>query len=93
MTRSVTSEKGTVTYDLERKSVKNLNLRIRSDGTVYVSVPKSTALRKADEFVKNHIDFILKHQRRINDARQKSPSQRYYLGEVIDVEVKAGTKA
>ncbi|MDE6725669.1 MAG: M48 family metallopeptidase [Ruminiclostridium sp.] len=92
MTRSVTSEKGTVTYELERKSVKNLNLRIRSDGTVYVSVPKSTALAKADEFVKNHIDFILKHQSRINETRRKSPLQRYYLGEVIEVEVKAGSK-
>lgn len=93
MTRSVTSEKGIVTYELERKSVKNLNLRIHSDGTVYVSVPKRTALAKADEFVKNHISFILKHQSRINEARRKSPSQRYYLGEVIDVEVVEGERS
>ena len=92
MTRSVTTKKGTVTFELERKSVKNLNLRIRSDGTVYVSVPKSTTLAKADEFVKNHMDFVLKHQRRITESRQKTPSQRYYLGESIDVEVKPGAK-
>lgn len=93
MTRSVASEKGTVTYELERKSVKNLNLRIRSDGTVYVSVPKSTALTKADEFVKKHIDFILKHQNGINETRRKSSSQRHYLGEVIDVEVVEGERS
>lgn len=93
MLRSITSEKGTVTFELQRKSVKNLNLRIRSDGTVYVSVPKSTNLKTADEFVKKHIDFIFTHQRRINEANRKAPLQRYFLGEEINVEVKDGEKA
>lgn len=93
MIRSVTTEKGTVTFELERKSVKNLNLRIRSDGTVYVSVPKSTTLAKADEFVKNHMDFVLKHQSRLIQSSQSSPSKRYYLGEAIDVEVIEGERA
>ena len=92
MIRSVTSEKGTVTFELQRKSVKNFNLRIRSDGTVYVSVPKSITLKKADEFVEKHIDFILKHQRRIKGAERKSP-QHYYLGEAVNVEVKEGEMA
>lgn len=93
MLRSITSEKGTVTFELQRKSVKNLNLRIRSDGTVYVSVPKSTNLKTVDEFVKKHIDFIFSHQRRINEANRKSVLQRYFLGEEINVEVKEGERA
>ena len=35
-TRTVQFQNLNIVYELERKSVKNVNLRVRSDGSVYV---------------------------------------------------------
>lgn len=92
MIRTIITEKGEITYFLEKKSVKNLNLRIRVDGSIYVSVPKRVSVKKADEFVKTHIDFILKHLKNINGKGTKDSSQHYFLGEKIEREIKQGEK-
>ncbi len=92
MIRTVITEKGEITYCLERKSVKNLNLRVRGDGSIYLSVPKRLAAQTADEFVKNHINFILKHLKSINENNSESSSQQYFLGEKIEREIKQGEK-
>ena len=49
---------GGVCYELARRRVKNLNLRVRSDGTVAVSIPMRTPVREADAFVLAHRDWI-----------------------------------
>lgn len=92
MIRTIITEKGEITYCLERKSVKNLNLRIKGDGSVYVSVPKRLGVEKADEFVKNHIDFILKHLKSITEKVPEASSQQFFLGEKIELEIKQGEK-
>lgn len=62
---------GDVTYLLTRRRVKNLNLRVRRDGTVAVSIPMRTRLADADRFVLAHRDWILAAQ-----ARQAARAQR-----------------
>ena len=42
---------GGIQYELTRKRVKNLNIRVREDGTVAVSVPLRTSAEAADRFV------------------------------------------
>ena len=42
---------GGIRYELTRKKVKNLNIRVREDGTVAVSVPLRTSAEAADRFV------------------------------------------
>ncbi len=91
MIRIVSTEKGEVTYRLERKSVKNLNLRVKGDGSVFVSVPKRISVEKADEFVKAHMDFILKHKMRIDKSSKMT--QQFFLGEKIERVIKQGEKA
>lgn len=49
---------GGVEYELARRRVKNLNLHVRADGSVAVSVPLQTSLREADEFVAAHSVWI-----------------------------------
>lgn len=49
---------GGVCYQLTRRRVKNLNLRVRSDGTVAVSIPLRAAVRQADAFVAAHREWI-----------------------------------
>ena len=42
---------GGIQYELTRKRVKNLNIRVREDGTVAVSIPLRTSADAADRFV------------------------------------------
>ena len=47
-------------YDLERKKVKNLNLRIRRDGTVAVSANSRISIEYIENFLRGKADFIFK---------------------------------
>lgn len=49
--RTVNTPDGPVTYRLERKRVKNLNLRIRPGGAVCLSIPLSCPVHRADELI------------------------------------------
>ena len=40
-----------IAYEFERKRVKNINLRIRADGTVHVSANKGVPVELAEEFM------------------------------------------
>ena len=40
-----------IQYELVRKKVKQLHLRVRSNGTVMVSIPLTASLEQADRFV------------------------------------------
>ena len=67
---------GGVEYELARRKVKNLNLHIRRDGSVAVSVPLRTTLQEADDFVLAHADWIAGARRRQLEklaARQAEP--------------------
>ena len=49
-----------IKYNLERKKVKNINLRIKSDGKVYVSANRFVNQMVIDDFLISKSDFILK---------------------------------
>ncbi len=51
MAKAVRRAAGGVEYTLERKRVKNINLRVRGDGSVAVSAPARAALAQIDAFV------------------------------------------
>ena len=48
-----------IKYDLERKNVKNLNLRIRSDCSVYVSANTKISLETIEGFLASKSSYIL----------------------------------
>lgn len=58
MQRSVKTECGEITYYLERKRVKNLNLRINSTGKVMVSIPNRCGVKYADELICKKAEWI-----------------------------------
>ena len=67
---------GGVCYQLARRRVKNLNLRVRSDGTVAVSIPMRAAVREADAFVLAHRDWIeAAVQRQLRRAARPLPDR------------------
>ena len=73
-------------YTLERKKVKNLNLRIRRDGSVYVSANKSVPLDYIEDFLRSKSDFIYKAVEHYSEivSRKESP-KKYVDGESFRV--------
>ena len=64
-----------IPYELTRKRVKRLNLRVRSDGTVAVSIPLRTSEEQADRFVQRQAEWI-KHaqkEQQEHEARKNRP--------------------
>jgi len=74
----------TIEYELERKTVKNINLRIRRDLSVYVSAGSRVPLKRIEEFILSKAEFILnsrEHYRKLSE--NVSQTKRYIDGEKI----------
>lgn len=63
-----------------RKRVKNLNLRVRADGTVTLSIPQHLPLARAQEFLERRGDWIAERVHR-NIEHRPSPD---FAGELPD---------
>lgn len=89
-----------ITYQLERKSVKNINLRIRANGSVYVSANLGCDLATVDEFVIRKGKYILSSLRKFKEIRQYEPLPKQYvsgetfliLGRGIRLKVETGNE-
>ncbi|MBP5405913.1 M48 family metallopeptidase [bacterium] len=66
-------------YDLERKKVKNLNLRIRRDGTVAVSANSRVSIEYIDDFLRGKADFIFKAISRYAEIENTDVSRKQYV--------------
>lgn len=62
-----------IKYNLERKKVKNINLRIKPDLSVSVSANKRVSMKYIDSFVLRKADFILEAIKKFKNA-EKEPS-------------------
>ena len=67
-----------LTYELERKAVKNLNLRVRRDGTVHLSIPRRTTIAAVESFLVDHEDWILQAT-----ARMEKRAEAHPMGEAV----------
>ena len=84
--RSVAVNGEQIRYFLERKSVKNLNLRVHPDGTVYVSAPRLVPLAIIDRFVLDKAVFIQEARARFmarQAAQEKLQGSEYKHGDII----------
>lgn len=71
-----------LTYELERKRVKNINLRIRSDESIFVSASPFVAVKTIDDFILSKSDFILKSLSRFSEKRKwEIDNKKYVSGE------------
>ncbi len=57
-------------YILERKNVKNINLRVKSDGSVMVSAHWDVSEQCIDDFVRSQIPFIEKARRQLAQSKE-----------------------
>ena len=85
MQRRVKTEKGEISYEISRKSVKNINLRVKRDGSVCLSIPYFVAYKQADEFVARNADFIFSALKKISRKAEKDPYTTFYLGEKLKI--------
>lgn len=68
-------------YELTRKKVKNINCRIKNNGTVCVSAPKNVSVERIETFLESKQDFILSKLKEI----KKRPKNEIYNGNNINI--------
>ena len=97
MERQVVFEGERITYELVRKNVKNVNFRVKSDLSVWVSASKRISGQEVDRLVLEKAPWILKVQsdmRQRADKRLKSVYQDggsvAFLGRLLPIRVQSG---
>ena len=84
MLRTVEADGNAISYTLERKPVKNINLRIRADQSIYVSAPKDVAAKMVDAFVVEKSAYILRALKKFKDRNRESTLEKNFVnGETV----------
>ena len=76
--RQVVCENGVIAYQLTRKKVKNVNLRIKPDGSVLVSANRRVPVSFIDDFIRQKqelIFFALAKYQEKRESHQEVPKQ------------------
>ena len=81
--RQVETDCGTIEFTFERKKIKNINLRIRQDGSVYVSAPKRVPVKAVESFVASKSDYIRNAVLHFSQREVKKVELLYVSGENI----------
>lgn len=87
MIRYVKYNNTEISYDITRKAVKNLNLRVSSEGTVKVSVPYRVSFKSTDEFVLRNAEFILKALEKARKKDNRPLENVPFLGNILKLKV------
>lgn len=61
-----------IKYELTRKRVKNVNMRIKADGTVYVSANTRVSIKRIEEILTERADYILNAVKHLQEREQRS---------------------
>lgn len=77
-----------ITYELEIKKVKNVNLRIRADGSVYVSANRRVSRGFIEEFMRSKSEFILRALEKCEKKRETPCIPRFSEAETKDLILK-----
>lgn len=80
MKRSAPGEDGAITYELVRKRVQNINLRVRRDGTIAVSAPYGEPLDRIEGFVRSKEEWIRACLLRRRERAEREESRRPRAG-------------
>lgn len=61
-----------ITYELARKRVKNINMRIKDDGIVYVSANTRVSIKRIEEILTERAEFIFRAMEQLKMREQRS---------------------
>ena len=73
MTKSIILSGTQIEYDLQKKKVKNVNIRIKRDLTVHVSAPMKVSQVDIDRILIEKSDFILSALKKYEDLSHSAP--------------------
>ena len=96
MERTICIDGKTIPYTLERKRVKNINLRVRRDGSVFVSASPLVPLRVIERFLLSRGAFLLRAAEKSAQAAEQSWTEGrrlYYLGRPLTLSLVRGTRS
>lgn len=79
MLRVVSTKDSDIKYNLTYKKVKNINLRIKFDGSVCVSAPQYVDVLKIDEFVRSKKDYVLSSIEKFRRSQSFNPTPKKYV--------------
>jgi predicted metal-dependent hydrolase len=99
-TRELVVDGQNIVVHLERKPVKNLNLRIRRDGIVFVSANRTVSCAEIDRFVRSRSKYVLSALQKFKNAVRLSPQPKkfvsgetfYILGRSLRLKVSCAEK-
>lgn len=74
-----------IQYELQYKKVKNINLRIKPDGTVHVSANKLVPQKVIEDFFLSKAEFILKALEKYENTLTEPQKQYFAEDEIRDV--------
>jgi predicted metal-dependent hydrolase len=85
--RNVRCEQRVLEYQLTRKQVKNINLRVKPDGQVFVSASENVPVEFIDNFVKEKQEYIIRALNKYEENRKyvSSSPRQYVSGESLDI--------
>ena len=100
MTGILTLHGRQITYELTYKKVKNVNIRVKADGSVTVSAPQRVSQRQVEAILTQRADFILGALEKYAALDQVSPNEPCYhpgdtlwlLGKPYTLEVGKGKR-
>ena len=73
-------------YDLQRKDVKNINLRIKADRTIFLSANPCVSQEVIEEFIESKSEYILKALAHYEELAKYAPKPKQYVdGETFRV--------
>lgn len=83
-----------LTYELTRKSVKNINFRVKADGIVYVSASRAVPVGRIEELLAERADFLLGAAERLRerDNRNEIENSVHWLGREYPIRIIQGTR-
>ena len=81
--RTVETDCGRICFTFERKNIKNINLRIRHDGGIFVSAPDSVPQTVIDAYVTGRKDFIFNAVAGFQSQAAPQTEMQYISGENV----------
>ncbi len=72
-----------IVFFVERKNIKNINLKVNLDKKVTMSIPKKMEIEIAKEFVKNKAEWIKKQQNYYDSFAEKKEDITFENGETV----------
>ena len=82
--RKITLGNREISIEFERKRVRNINVRVRRDGSLYCSLPYYASVKEAEAFIISKQDYLLKAIDNVTgEEKAKSLSRQYIDGETF----------